>query len=221
MRDPQNRPLLYAAIVLCLSGQFAYAENEEIIATCARIATVGDRILCLEDALRRSPPATGSAPVESDTRPIVATEHAAAAATVHVPAAPAATVAPTEHSPAASAAPAEPPAPAVQPATTVIISAADTPSDTVEGASRPDSNFGLKQVREVNTIQVTVTSVRKNLTNKLVFETEDGQIWIQTDQRNVRYEDAPFIARIRSASMGSFFLKPESSGVSVRVRREK
>lgn len=87
-----------------------------------------------------------------------------------------------------------------------------------------DENYGLKESRqptEANTLQVTVISVRENLSNRFVFETEAGQVWLQIDQRRARYEDTPFEAEIRPGSMGSFFLKPRSSSVSVRVRREK
>jgi len=93
-----------------------------------------------------------------------------------------------------------------------------------EDAAVTDENYGLKEKRppqEANTLQVTVTSVSKNLSNRFVFETESGQIWLQTDQRRARFEDTPFKAEIRPGSMGSFFLKPDSSTVSVRVRREK
>ncbi|MCH7502892.1 MAG: hypothetical protein IIA10_06015, partial [Proteobacteria bacterium] len=38
------------ALVLCTP---VAADNEEAIAHCAKIASVGDRILCLENALRR------------------------------------------------------------------------------------------------------------------------------------------------------------------------
>jgi len=83
--------------------------------------------------------------------------------------------------------------------------------------------FGLKekQPRESVHITVTVKEVRKSLTNRYVYITTNGQVWMQIDTRNVRYHDVPFVAEIRSASLGSYYLKPESDGVSVRVRREK
>lgn len=87
-----------------------------------------------------------------------------------------------------------------------------------------DENYGLKEPLpppEENTLQVTVISVSKNLSNRFLFATEGGQVWLQTDQRRARFEDTPFKAEIRPGSMGSFFLKPDSSTVSVRVRREK
>jgi carboxypeptidase Q len=123
-----------------------------------------------------------------------------------------------------------PPETAVSPSAAVAASilldddplAEDAP--VANNAVAADENYGLKEPRlptEANTLQVTVTSVRKNLSNKFVFETEAGQVWLQVDQRRIRYEDTPFEAKIRPASMGSFFLKPDSNSVSVRVRREK
>ena len=83
--------------------------------------------------------------------------------------------------------------------------------------------FGLKQKqpRESVNITVTVKGIRKNLNNRFVYTTTDGQVWVQIDRRGVHYDEVPFVAEIRTASLGSFFLKPKSNGVSVRVRREK
>ena len=49
------------ALVLCTP---VAADNEEAIARCAKIASVGDRILCLENALRRE---SGDSNRASDT----------------------------------------------------------------------------------------------------------------------------------------------------------
>ena len=86
-----------------------------------------------------------------------------------------------------------------------------------------DENYGLKEPspKEDDTLQVTVTSVSKNLKNRFLFATEGGQVWLQTDQRRALFEDTPFKAEIRPGSMGSYFLKADSSTVSVRVLREK
>jgi hypothetical protein len=83
--------------------------------------------------------------------------------------------------------------------------------------------FGLKQKqpREVVKMTVTVKGIRKNLTDRFVYTTTDGQVWVQNDTRRVRYDEVPFVAEIRSAALGSYYLKPKSSGVSVKVRREK
>lgn len=168
----------------------ALAENEDTIARCAVIGSVGDRILCLEDALRASSNEVAETPPDADL---------AATSAIGNEASP-----PIESEVSSSAAEAE----------TVLTA----------DSSLATERYGLKEQRaprEANTIQVTVTSVRKNLGNRLIFETEDGHIWLQTDQRSVRYEDTPFTAEIRPASMNSFFLKPDSGGVSVRVRRKK
>ena len=86
-----------------------------------------------------------------------------------------------------------------------------------------DENYGLKEPspQEDDTLQVIVTSVSKNLKNRFLFATEGGQVWLQTDQRRALFEDTPFKAEIRPGSMGSYFLKADSSTVSVRVLREK
>ncbi len=186
----QNKNHIYGALFVLVCALPAYAGNEDAIASCARIATVGDRILCLEDALRQSSSGTAESDSAADELPATAKQ--------------------IETSPPSES---EVPAPAAQ-ATSIL----------TDNASLTDEKYGLKVQRppkETNIIQVTVTSVRKNLSNKFIFETEDGQIWLQTDQRTVRYGHTPFEAEIRRASMGSFFLKPASGSVSVRVRRQK
>ncbi len=213
----QNKNYTYGALFILVCGLPAHADNENAIARCARIATVGDRILCLEDALRQTSSEIGESQLQAGVLP------ASAKQTKTSPPSESegresyleADVLPTSEKQSVTSSPPE----------------ADAPPSTVEAtpvltddASLTNENFGLKEQRpptEVNTIQVTVTSVRKNLSNKFIFETEDGQVWLQTDQRKVRYGNTPFKAEIRPASMGSFFLKPDSGGVSVRVRREK
>ncbi|MDH4073473.1 MAG: hypothetical protein OEV41_10265 [Gammaproteobacteria bacterium] len=48
--------------LLTLAGAVQASDPEDVIATCARIASTGDRILCLEDALRRLAPAERQKP---------------------------------------------------------------------------------------------------------------------------------------------------------------
>jgi hypothetical protein len=59
----QNKSATYGALLLILCGMPAHADNEDVIAMCARIATVGDRILCLENALRQSSHEVAEIPV--------------------------------------------------------------------------------------------------------------------------------------------------------------
>ena len=177
------------AVFVLVCGLPAHADNNDAIAKCARIASVGDRILCLEDALRQSSKQAAESDLSADVLPVT-----------------------TKRSETSPLPKAEVPTSAAK----------DTPILAGETA-RANENFGLKEQqppKETNIIQVTVTSVKKNLSNKFIFETEGGQVWLQTDQRNVRYDDTPFRAEIRPASMGSFFLQPDSGGASVRVRRK-
>lgn len=96
-------------------------------------------------------------------------------------------------------------------------------ADVVKAEPIAVDEFGLKQKesRESVSITVTVNGIRKNLTDHFIYTTTNGQVWVQIDSRRPRYDEVPFIAEIRTASLGSFFLKPKSDGFSVRVRREK
>jgi hypothetical protein len=113
------------------------------------------------------------------------------------------------------------PEPAIKPAPVEPASAAPLPD--AEAPVPAKEKFGLKEKtpEAKNAIQVTVTAVRENLRGKLVFETESGQVWLQTGQRSARFADIPCEAEIRPASMGSYFIKATAGGVSIRVRREK
>ncbi len=86
-----------------------------------------------------------------------------------------------------------------------------------------EDTFGLekKRIKGTEVRNVTVTGFSKNAAGKYLFSTEDSQVWLQADSRRLRPYVVPFEAQIRSASMGSFFLKPMSSRVSVKVRRIK
>lgn len=212
-----NKKYTCGALLILVCALPADAGNEDAIARCARLASVGDRILCLEDALRQS----SNDAAESD--PVV---DMAPASTKQAEISPPSEGEDSESYPRAGPAPASAKQTEISPpsAAEVPPTAAQATSISTDDASPTNENYGLKEQRpprEINTIQVTVTSVRKNLSNKFVFETEDDQVWLQTDQRTVRYGDTPFKAEIRPASMGSFFLKPDSGGASVRVRRQK
>lgn len=65
----------------------------------------------------------------------------------------------------------------------------------------------------------TVVSMRRNLSGFAVFETEHGDLWIQTDISNRRYPPTPFAARIEPAFLRGNFLRVEESGFRIRVRK--
>ncbi len=238
------------------------AENEEVIARCSKISSVGDRILCLEDALRGSAQA-GETAIDADA---VAEENptsdsSVAAAAVAVAAVDADLVeAVTEESgqsappDAVAAPPAEETMPAATAAVVVTVNNADVAEEVTKAAEQsapPDAvpappaeetlpaavdaittadtseaqQFGLSEVQKqpesLDSIHVVVVSVDSNAYGKLIFTTESGQVWRQTDQNRRRYRQIPFDAKIRKGAVGSFFLTPLSGGAAVRVKRSK
>lgn len=96
-------------------------------------------------------------------------------------------------------------------------------TEVAEAKPVADEEFGLKQKQPRDSVNITATvnGIRKNLAGHFVYTTTDGQVWVQIDSRKPRYDEVPFVAEIRTASLGSFFLKPKTYGFSVRVRREK
>ena len=61
----KNYGALWLPLLVLWPALSAQAENEEVIARCAKIPSVGDRILCLEDALRGSTQA-GETAIDAD-----------------------------------------------------------------------------------------------------------------------------------------------------------
>ncbi len=49
---------------------------------------------------------------------------------------------------------------------------------------------------------------------------ENGQVWVQTDDRNIRVKGSPKEARIFQASLGSYKMKLDG-GLAFRVERVK
>lgn len=74
----------------------------------------------------------------------------------------------------------------------------------------------------VTSIDVAIIAISKNAYGKLVFSTDNGQVWQQIDRRTPRYKELPFDATIRNGGAGSHFIQPrEGGGIAVRVRRKK
>lgn len=198
---PEFAKLQYFCSGICLFmlSATATADSEEAIARCSKIASVGDRIICLENALRQVSPETDQAE---------RSEEAVKPSDTDVP--------PDESQSSAS----------VNQPTDIDSDLPDvetesTPTDRGAPVSDDLEPKDQRPPKEIEAMKVTVTTLRRGLNNRYVFETTNGQVWLQTDQRNVRLGDAPFAAEIRPASMGSFYLKPDAGNVSIRVRREK
>lgn len=68
---------------------------------------------------------------------------------------------------------------------------------------------------------ISVVSVRRNLSGLAVFETADGELWVQTDISNRRYPPVPFAARIERALLRGYFLRVQDGGFRVRVRKTR
>lgn len=257
MPTKQNKNYGAMLLTLLLLGPVlaAHADNEDVIARCAKIPSVGDRILCLEDALRSAgahddgtgdpettesdvPPASPPTDVaemgavsttvpqlvtenavDESTRP--AQDHSAAALTTTV-----AMAADADNSAQGAVAPAP-----IE--TQGIID--ETPNDpgpgpTTEVAAATRSTteseqFGLSERQRnpetLDSVNVVVVSVDSNAYGKLIFTTESGQVWRQTDMNKRRYRQIPFDAEIRRGASGSFFIRPVTGGASVRVKRSR
>ena len=214
----------YGAVLLPLlilwPALTAQAEYEEVIARCAKIPSVGDRILCLEDALRGSTQA-GETAIDANA---VAKENptpdsSVAAAALAVAADDADLVeAVTEESgqfAPPDAAPA-PPAEETMPAAAAAVFAADALEARQFGLSEAE-----KDPEPLDSINAIVVAVNSNAYGKLIFTTESGQVWRQTDTNKRRYRQIPFEAEIRRGAAGSFFLRPLTGGPSIRVKRSK
>lgn len=146
-----------AALVASMTADAS--ETEDIIAECARIASTGDRILCLESALRQLAPAAEGEAVAA--LPDLAPERAAAAVAETTATMPA--TAGKKGSVEASA-----PAP-------------------VASAGEEAPELGAEQVARQNdveeeTVRVSARIVDHELvgTGRLRLTLDNGQVWIQT-----------------------------------------
>ena len=109
----------------------------------------------------------------------------------------------------------------------------EVPTDTVQAPQEtlPETGateagqFGLAEEQKnpdpLESVDVVVVAVSQNAYGKLIFTTDNGQVWQQTDQRNARYRDLPVDATIRSGASGSFFIQPKAGGIASRVKRIK
>ena len=194
------------AMVLCTAPAMLYAQQSDIetlLRGCISIEDDGQRLSCYDKYMR--PNHVGSSGELSATTEPGGKPEAVETSPSQVEV--------TKPSIAAES--------SVEAVSSEVVGSKET-ADRTEVEQLAVEEFGLKQEqpRDVN-VTVTVKGIRKNLNNRFVYTTTDGQVWVQIDRRGVHYDEVPFVAEIRTASLGSFFLKPKSNGVSVRVRREK
>ncbi len=127
-------------------------------------------------------------------------------------ASPAATFPPAAAEAASTAPPAAPSQPAVK-----RTPAAASSSDDVR------TRYGLRESKreEPKTLALTIVSAQPDRNGQWIFESADGQIWVQTDRRRVRLTRLPVPARIEKSFFGSYFLDLEGIAADIRVRRRK
>jgi len=206
------------ALVLCTS---VAADSEEAIARCAKIASVGDRILCLENALRR---ASGDSNRDSDTDELPTPE--------------AVTVEP--ESGAADLAVAD----TKSEVTTDVRDVEETASEEVAPEISPDvslsstaspaNELGAEQVAKRNdSNDPTATRVNANIvafdvvgTGRLRFRLDNDQIWQQIGD-----DDMNLTRKLRGADIipvemwrtrfGGYRMRIKSIDRIVRVKRLK
>ncbi len=206
------------ALVLCTP---VAAANEETIARCAKIASVGDRILCLENALRR---ASGDSDRVSDTDELPTPE----AATFEPESAGA--------DPAVAGSESE--------VTTEVRDAEDTASEelvpevspdvSVSSTASPANELGAEQVAQRNdSNDPTTTRVNANIvafdvvgTGRLRFRLDNDQVWQQIGDdhmnlsRKLRGADIVPVEMWQSR-FGCYRMQIISINRTVRVKRVK
>lgn len=137
---------------------------------------------------------------------------------------PAAAAAPARTAPAAPAASAAGRSAEAPPSAATAAPAERAPR-TVEVPARtapPPATARTAEARtaEPEPVRVRVVEARGLAANRLLFVTDDGQMWRQTDGRRARLDEPPFTAEIRPGALGSWFLVPEDRP-AIRVRRER
>ncbi len=93
-------------------------------------------------------------------------------------------------------------------------------------AAVPEDAFGREQIERkaplatapsLTELYAVVTKIRRAAHGHLVFDLDNGQVWMQVTARNRLFKSGERIA-VSKASMGGYILKSER-GVSTRVKR--
>ncbi len=212
------------ASILAASAPAVAEEPEEAIARCARIATVGDRLLCLENALRTSSRSSGeTVHAEAEELPEVDDE-ALTSVSDDLPVDP--MTAPVADTPAVM--PDTAPGAVV---TSTVVAGGSGAAATAPAVVSQQPELGAEQVNELaapkNTrIPATVVDFRMVGTGRLRFTLDNGQVWQQTGDddaginRKLRhYESVP--AEMWQARSGGYRIYLVPIDRTVRVRRLK
>jgi hypothetical protein len=216
-----NKYYLFGSIFALLLCTPVAAENEETIARCAKIASVGDRILCLENALRR---ASGDSNRVSDAdempTPEAATVEPASAAADHALAgSESEVITEARHIP--------------EPASEELVPEI-SPDVSVSSTATPANELGAEQVAQRNdSNDPTATRVNANIvafdvvgTGRLRFRLDNDQVWQQIGDdhmnlsRKLRGADIVPVEMWRSR-FGGYRMQIISINRTVKVKRVK
>lgn len=83
--------------------------------------------------------------------------------------------------------------------------------------------FGLFEEpigRQLDELQVTFVKISKTIERKLRLETEDGQVWEQTDNKTAYYPST-ISGTIKKGMMGSYIFSPDGNQRPIKVERVK
>lgn len=217
---PVKKPNHYLGLLLLAAcTTVAAADTEDAVVTCARISSTGDRILCLEDALRRlspaeaEPAATASLP-DIDDEVLTATEASAENEVIEVTGEVGIETAPEAVEPEPAVAASEPP-----------------PAAAVATATATSVELGAEQVAELRGEEVEQIRISANIVShelvgsgRLRLTLDNGQVWQQTGDdddriaRKIRGEDNLAVEMWQSRSGGYRMFLVEIDR-TLRVRR--
>ena len=97
---------------------------------------------------------------------------------------------------------------------------AEAPRIPVSESSSPEESQAVESATDDDDAEViTVVSLHRNLSGFAVFETAEGERWIQTDLTNRRYPPTPFTARVERAFLHGYFLRIEDGRIRIRASR--
>ncbi len=211
--------LCFLLSILLLTEVAVAEESEEAIARCSRIESVGDRILCLENALRKESAETSGQSVSEQRA------EAAEVSTVEAPTVEPESVAPPVME-AAAVSPSKAPAPVPVEATDVaeaapVADASEIGADQVEARNmtREERLAALESATGVN-----VASYRKVPYERLVVELENGQVWrqIEGDVQRIRVDlERNQTVDISESRFGGYQLRLNEIRRTIRVERVK
>ena len=188
------------ALVVVAGWSNAAAAAERV--DCSKIEDPGERLACYDRQFR---------PGESTTSKADAATAAAAETGVPEAVAPE-TVAPAtdRHGALAEPAPGEPAAPPPPGLSEEVAGEGGTPDD---GGKRETTFLGDEKVDLTSTIKAILAGEKQ----KMVFQLENNQIWIQASPRPLPFREGDKVT-IRNALLGGYFMRSEK-GVNTRVQR--